>query len=238
MREPMTPHQTRRRLRPLVATVALASLAVACGSSDASSDDSAPAGDGELIVLGDDSSLAEPVDASTVVTDPLDSGTADGDGVIVETDDVSTPAAGVMTEEEQALAFAQCMRDEGLDWPDPTTAADGSIDITGGVIGPGTSGQVDLQSDDFANAAETCGPIVEGASFLPGGGGGIDAETQDQLLQFAQCLRDEGVDVDDPDFGALSPGGGGIFGDFDPQDPANSAAIQACQTLFAGGLGG
>jgi hypothetical protein len=55
-------------------------------------------------------------------------------------------------------------------------------------------------------------------------------------LAFAQCLRDEGVDVSDPD---LSNGAAGLLDwEFDPEDPANAAAIEACQTLFAGAGGG
>ena len=64
----------------------------------------------------------------------------------------------------------------------------------------------------------------------------MTTETQDQLLAFAQCLRDEGVDVSDPD---LSDGAAGLLDwEFDPEDPANAAAIEACQTLFAGAGGG
>ncbi len=148
------------------------------------------------------------------------------------------------SDEELALQFAQCMRDEGVDWPDPVTNADGSIDLFGGRGPAGAAGGGADGGDEAAQAAfEICGPLIEGASFLPGGGE-IDTEIQDSFLEFTQCLRDNGLDVDDPDFDNFGPGGGGgggggaagLFGDgFDPQDPAAQAAIEACQGVFAGG---
>jgi hypothetical protein len=177
---------------------------------------------------GDDS----PVDATPqIVIDDDAAGDAGENAVAAEG-----------TEEEQAIAFAQCMRDEGLDWPDPITNSDGSIDLFGG-NGPG-SGNVGGGGLDGAvrGGMEVCRPLVEGASFLPDRAGGIDAEAQDAFLEFAQCLRDNGVDVDDPDFSDFGGEGagesGGRFGDgFDPQDPANAEAIDACEGLFAGQLG-
>lgn len=152
------------------------------------------------------------------------------------------------SDEDKALAFAECMRGEGLDWADPTVGADGSIDLFGGQGGPpgagGAGGAGGGLDEDTQSAFEACGPLLEGASFLPENGG-IDAETQDSFLEFTQCLRDNGIDVDDPDFsdfGGGPPAGGdgegGFLGGFDPEDPDNAAAIEACQGLFTGGPGG
>lgn len=139
-----------------------------------------------------------------------------------------------LTDEEMALAFAQCMRSEGVDFPDPTVNADGSIDLVGAA-----SSSLDPDSPTFENAIEECGDVLEGASFLPGAG--LDeAEQQDRLLAFSECLRDLGYDVDDPDLSELQQRGPGAiataFGDdFDPQDPANSDAVQQCQSIVLGG---
>ena len=70
-----------------------------------------------------------------------------------------------------------------------------------------------------------------------------NVEGTSQLLDVAQCLRDQGLDVDDPDLSdGLAGAGGpaGIFGaGFDPNDPANQDAIEACRGLFTGfGQGG
>ena len=165
-----------------------------------------------------------------------------GDGAADETISTDGDAGASQTDEEQALAFAQCMRDEGVDFPDPTTNADGSIDFFGG-LGPGGGGGFDPNDTSVQDAIEVCGSLIDGASFLPNGGDGFDAETQDTLLEFTQCLRDNGLDVDDPDFSNFDGdggfggggGGGGLLGGFDPNDPAAQEAIDACQGLFAGG---
>lgn len=138
------------------------------------------------------------------------------------------------TDEELAIEFAECMRDGGVDFPNPVVNADGSIDLI-----PAGNGGLDIDSPQFDAAVETCGPIIEGASFLPGAD--LDeAEQQDTLLAFAECLRDLGYDVDDPNLSELQASGPGgiatIFGDgFDPQDPANAGAVQQCQTVVLGG---
>ncbi len=190
---------------------------------------------------GDDENSATP----DVVIDGVADAASDDDA-----DDSESPSEDVSSstsDEQLALEFAQCMRDEGVDWPDPVTNADGSIDLFGGQGPAGAAGGGAGGANETTQAAaEVCGPLIEGASFLPGGGQ-IDAEAQDSLLEFAQCLRDNGLDVDDPDFDNFGPGaggggagggGGGLFGEgFDPQDPAAQTAIGECQGLFAGGFG-
>ena len=156
------------------------------------------------------------------------------------TDAVAGAVAGA-TDEEQALAFAECMRDNGVDFPDPTLDADGSVDFG---VGPGAGGAggFDPQGDGVQEAFAECQSALEGASFLPGDGD--LTELEDDLLAFAECLRDQGLDVDDPDLDSFGPGAGDgsatPFGEgFDPADPANADAIEACQGTFTGGpLGG
>ena len=147
---------------------------------------------------------------------------------------VSTDEATEATDEERALEFAQCMRDNGVDFPDPVINADGSIDLGGNV----TPGSIDPTSDTFSDAVEVCGPIVAGASFLPGAN--VDeTEQQADLLAFAECLRGLGYDVIDPVLSDIQAGGPGAlvgaFGEnFDPTDPANADAVQECQGQVAG----
>ncbi len=138
--------------------------------------------------------------------------------------------------ETALLEFAACMRDSGFpEFPDPEVGADGNIEF--GLRGLAETG-IDPRSDEFRTARETCGQILEGLALGPGRGGqGFeDSEFQDQLLEFAACLREGGFDVDDPDFSGVrapgegGPGGRGLFGeDFDPTDPENQTIIQGCQ---------
>jgi hypothetical protein len=68
------------------------------------------------------------------------------------------------------------------------------------------------------------------------------ADTQEQWGQFAQCMRDNGVDMQDPTFDADGNVQGGGFGPdsgIDPRDEATRTALTQCQGLMpAGGFGG
>lgn len=188
------------KLLALLAAAAL--LGAACGGSEAASGD-------PVIVVESSGSATE--DDST--------------GTQIETESVSSG-----TDEELALEFAQCVRDEGVDFPDPEVNADGSIDFLRGARQADEEG---LGEDPaFREAMESCSYLIEGASFLPGQDD--RTEMEDTFLEAAQCLRDNGLDVPDPDF-TTGPGagGGGPFGpDFDPEDPATIAAIDACEDVF------
>ena len=220
-----------RKMTILVATAGL--LATACGGGDDSTESAS--GAGEILVVADDDGTGPGNDDGTGPGN--DPGNESGELLVDDAAPVDSVADPVdpdatQTDEEQALAFAQCMRDEGIDFPDPVTAADGSIDFSGS-RGPAGNGEATRA------AFQVCGDQLDGASFLPGGGDRFDEETQDTFLEFAQCLRDQGLDVDDPDlsdgFPAPGDGGGrgGVFGDgFDPQDPANADAIETCQGIF------
>lgn len=106
--------------------------------------------------------------------------------------------------------------------------------------------------------------MLERAAFGPGGGNFDETELQDNLLAMAECLRDQGLDVDDPDLSNFGPVAGGpppddeasedegdgegtagtprtrvfsIFGDLDMDDPVVQAAIEACQEEIGFGPG-
>ena len=222
---------TPRRMTASLATVAAIALA-GCGGSDSDSaaDAAEPVADtGELVI--DESAAGATAPAETPVAEPA--GDADDSSDDPGPADDGTAATGEPTDEEQALAFAECMRDEGVDWPDPSTSADGSVDLLGGQ----TLAQVAGSSPEATQAAaDVCAPLLEGASFLPGSGSGtFDAESQDAFVEFAECLREEGLEVSDPDFSAGGNPLVGLFGPgFDPNDPDNAAAIDACSGIFAG----
>lgn len=137
--------------------------------------------------------------------------------------------------EAALMAFSQCMRDNGFpDYPDPTLNADGTV---GFGLGRGALEEagIDPRSEEFRTAREACADNLEGIALGPGGEGFDPTEMADTLLAFAQCMRDHGIPMDDPDpsgFGpgrGGEPGAGGPFGDVDFTDPDVQAAFQACQ---------
>ena len=170
----------------------------------------------------------------------------------------TTSAATEADTEEAALEFSQCMRDNGVpEFPDPSFTEGGGGIIVGGPDGedPG----FDPQSDEVQAAFEACGELLEGAAFGPGGGDFDATELQDNLLAMAECLRDQGLEVDDPDLSNFGPAAGGpppddeegvtedgevpqgqgfsIFGDVDLDDPDVQAAMEVCQEEVGFGPG-
>ena len=91
---------------------------------------------------------------------------------------------------QQAVKFAQCMRDNGVRaFPDPD--ASGQLTIDG--IANGSS--VDPNSAAFKQAISACKDL-EPAGFI---GHRRSPEQQKVALKFAQCIRDNGVkDFPDP----------------------------------------
>ena len=99
--------------------------------------------------------------------------------------------------EDAMLDFARCMREHGVDMPDPTFNGNGGVAITGsgkaGGPGPGDA--------TFEAAQKACQPIMDAAEQnAPKPTPEEEAKMRDQALAFAQCMREHGVDVPDPTF--------------------------------------
>ena len=158
-------------------------------------------------------------------------------------DPSAAPSASV-DPEDAMQAFAACMREHGIDIQ-VATAGDGAP-VGGGqtrVIenpragGPAQPGAGPGNEEDFQAAEEACRPL------LPAGGMGdpnatMDPELADQLLEFAQCMRDHGIDMPDPQFngGGVTVQIGGPDGEgIDPQSDEFQAAQEACGDALPGG---
>jgi hypothetical protein len=138
--------------------------------------------------------------------------------------------------ETAMLNYAQCMRDHGVDMPDPVFSHDGSGGGTVTQEGPNGNPK---DNPGFQAAQQACQHFLDDVR-KEGGGKQLSADEQKAFLDFAACMRDHGVDMPDPDFsgGGVSiqvggPSGGGGGGDggarIDPQSPAFQAAQTACQ---------
>lgn len=209
-------------MTPLTLLIAVAVIATACGSGESGT---GLATVDDVVVAGDSTS---------------DTVASLGDGNAASTDG-GVPVAEVDIEEAM-LAFAQCMRDEGVEMADPELDADGNFRLNL----RGLADAVEVDREVVRIARDACSEYLEGVTqqFQD-----FDrSEIEDQLLAFAVCMRDNGYDVPDPDL-SFTPGSGGgdqgeagrvgPFGDIDPQDPVFIAAAEICQTEFSfGGPGG
>ena len=98
------------------------------------------------------------------------------------------------------VKFAQCMRDNGVDMPDPKQDDKGGVMIE---AAPGDSGPID--EEKMKTAHEAC------KKHLPNGGDGGEfkppsPEEQDKIRQQAKCMRDKGHNWPDPEFDANAKG--------------------------------
>jgi hypothetical protein len=133
--------------------------------------------------------------------------------------------------EELLLEFAQCMRDNGVpDFPDPTVDGDGNIRPFGNGGGQGDLG---VDRDTIQAARDECVPIIEdlALNFFRTN----RAQVEDTLFEFAQCMRDEGIEMGDPDFSQGPLAGGGPFGALDIEDPGFQEAAEICSEVFGAG---
>jgi hypothetical protein len=127
------------------------------------------------------------------------------------------------TNRAKAVQFAECMRRNGVTaFPDPD--ASGELTIDG--IANGSS--LDPSSPTFTRADTACKDL-EPAGFT---GHKRSAKEQQSALQFAQCMRDNGV----PDFADPNPDGPLL--NIDGSKPGLKAAVDAagkkCRDFAAG----
>lgn len=165
----------------------------------------------------------------------------EGDGVASLTDanaalDDAAAAADQLPDpidaEQALLEFTQCLRDQGFDIDDPTVDSDGNPVLSRPNFGD------DGPPEGFRETAQGCQELLEGVTL--GRQRPDQTELQDTLLEFADCVRDNGFDMPDPDFSNLGqpgPGpGSGPFGELDRDDPVFIAATEACEDIL-GDLG-
>jgi len=144
-------------------------------------------------------------------------------------DDVQDPGTESVPGEQAVLAFTACLRDEGLDIDDP------AIDAEGNLLAPTPHAAAGKTLDMAAvhSAFDVCQGFLDNVAF---GMSTEDlAEREDELLEFAVCMRANGYDMPDPDFSGDGHSGEGPFGDaIDTADPAFQTASESCQGIVGG----
>lgn len=142
-------------------------------------------------------------------------------GLTVSACGSSSPKAATSAQiaEQEFVKFARCMREHGVNTTAPTGSS-GFLKVTGG----------DPQKLEAARAAcRRYRPAAAAQKLTPA----QRAERQDQVLKFARCMREHGVDVPDPRFS--SGGGVGIrfrLQDVHPESPAFQRAAKSCEGLL------
>ena len=134
-------------------------------------------------------------------------------------DDGTDTAAGSdegpeKTIEEAMLDFAACMRDNGVDMPDPES--------DGGMVALPVMGEDD---EEMMAAMEECEALLPVDENAPS-----DEERFETDLKMAECLREHGIDVEDPEPGM------GMALPIEPDDDDHMAAVSTCSEEAGLGL--
>ncbi len=108
--------------------------------------------------------------------------------------------------EEAMLDFASCMRDHGIDMPDP--GGDGGL--------PGLP-VMEEGDEEMTEALEACEGLLPVDEDAPS-----EEERFETDLKLAECLRENGIDVEDPERGV------GLTLPVDPDDDEHMAALTTC----------
>ena len=119
------------------------------------------------------------------------------------------PGCGDVDLEEALLAFTACMREEGIDLPDPELDAAGNLKLVSFMADAGAAAAAAGGTEALRDAATACRGHLAGVALRFAS---IDrTEMQDRLLAYAGCMREHGYDLPDPDFSGAGPGMRGPF---------------------------
>jgi len=119
------------------------------------------------------------------------------------------------------LAWAQCMRDHGVNLPDP------------GSNGSGQAVQLNVDPATMDAAQNACKSKLKGQN-LKTPSAAEQARMRDALVKFSECMRAHGINMPDPQFngnGATIRAGDSSI---DPNSAEFQAAQKACQKNLPG----
>jgi hypothetical protein len=149
--------------------------------------------------------------------------------------DTATGASQSKKAEQAGLNFARCMREHGVNVPDPKPDRRGLVFRAQGAQdgGPGKGG---ANPNRLRAADRACRHYLRGALKQPS-----RAELnkmRDAALKWARCMRQSGVNVPDPSAGNEGAIRIGPDGGVDPRSPRFQNADRQCRHLLPGGRGG
>jgi hypothetical protein len=134
--------------------------------------------------------------------EPNDEGVASIDGTEGEVRDDGSSGNGASGPADDSevfdamVKFAECMREHGIDMPDPERDGEGIRMRAGDEAGPGG----DRNEEEFEAAHEACEHFMEDArKNMPVPSPEEQAEMQDKLVAMAECMRARGYDMPDPE---------------------------------------
>jgi hypothetical protein len=140
---------------------------------------------------------------------------ASGGGTQPTASTSTSPGNGELSRDEKGVKFTQCLRENGVNVPDPEPGKAPMIKLDP------SSG---VSREDMDKAMEAC------KEFSPQGESGADPQLEENGRKFAACMRENGVEK----FPDPKPGQRGIMIDKAAgEDPDFPKAQEACQSILA-----
>jgi hypothetical protein len=167
---------TTRPLHVVLGAIVAAGVLTACGAGGGGDGGDGSSGD-DVASLGDTPKDSAATDDTTETTEAMDP-------------------------DEAVLAFTECMREHGIDLPDPQATGGGDV-----VMGAAAD-DIDFTSDEFKAAQAECEPLLQQARGEMTIDPEEEAEMREAMLAFTECMREHGIDLPDPEF--TTDGGGGV----------------------------
>ncbi len=134
-------------------------------------------------------------------------------------DDTASGDSARGERQDAALAFARCMREHGVDFPDPKPGGGPAIVENAGDTTPEDMREAEKACEKYRKDLEP--PELSEAQ---------QQEFKDAALAHARCMRKHGIDMPDPTFGADGQARVELSrGRFDPKDPKFAEAQKACE---------
>jgi hypothetical protein len=127
---------------------------------------------------------------------------------------------------EAAVKFARCMREHGVDMPDPSPGQGGKITM---MMKPGSAG-AKAKMDDAQKACQHILASVNPPELSPE----QEREFKEKALRFARCMREHGIDIPDPQF----EGGGRMTQRMEDGADPNSKRFRDAMEACGKGAGG
>ena len=122
--------------------------------------------------------------------------------------------------EATMMEFAECLRGEGLEVLDPVVDSDGNVQK------PEFAEGFEVSKKEFGAAYEVCGEIIEGITF--GKEKDDMSEQVDYYLDLTACLREKGIEIDEPTAETLDTWMTDFKTVFDWDDPNAVEAYETC----------
>jgi hypothetical protein len=140
-----------------------------------------------------------------------------------------------LSDEEITTRFTSCMRDQGFKTADPELNPDGTVDIIALKTNISEDQKYDPKGTKTKEALDECVPLLEDATFSKKQDTEDLIELEDNLIGFAMCLRESGINVSDPLFNDDKRASmKDVLRDVDIKNKSNAHQIEYCKSMAFG----